>query len=254
MKTHILAMTARGALALGGTALAATAGQLPAPLPPVGYIVEAHSAANATQAVRRVRGRVTHELPIINGVSALLSASQAATLRQRADLQLFVDATVKTQGTPVIDKYARAFVGADLLAAQGYFGNGVTVAVLDTGLWGSSKVSKDLNGNNKVLATYDAIAGVTQSTPDGNGHGSHIASIIGSATVAVDGQPMGIAPMAKLVGVKAFDDTGLGSSPTSSTASTGFSSTGPPTTFAWSTCRLAPSRSLSTGMIPSTRR
>ena len=170
----------------------ATAQVKPAATASSGFIVQGVSTRVATRAVRAVGGRVTHDLPIIHGVSANLSASQVARLRRRSDLQLFADASVKTQGSPIIDKYARAFIGADLLAAHGFYGNGVTVAVLDTGLWySSSYVGKDLNGNNKVLAMYDAIAGVVQSTPDGNGHGSHIASIIGSPKTSIDGKPLG---------------------------------------------------------------
>ena len=100
-----------------------------APKASTGFIVQAQSATDAARAVRVAGGRVTHELPIINGVSANLNASQVAKLRRQAELQLFADTTVKTQGTPVIDKYARAFIGADLLAAQGFSGSGVKIKV-----------------------------------------------------------------------------------------------------------------------------
>ena len=174
-----------------------------------GYIVEARDTASAGKAVRHVGGRVTHDLPIINGVSALLTPTQLDSLRFDPTVTLFADAPVAAQGNPIVDSYARAFVGANLLAAQGLFGNGVTVAILDSGVWYSNgSVSSDLNSHYKILAMYDAIAGVQQNTPDGNGHGSHIASIIGSADTSVDGQLLGIAPMAPLVAVKAFDNGG----------------------------------------------
>ena len=173
------------------------------------YIVESHGATSVATEVHKVGGRITHDLPIINGVSATLTRAQFAKLKKNTRLDLFADAPVATQGSPIVDQYARAYVGADLLGAQGFFGNGVTVAVLDSGIWYTqSGVANDMNGRNKILAMYDAIAGKVQNTPDGYGHGSHIASIIGSADTSVDGWFSGIAPMAKLVSVKAFDSNG----------------------------------------------
>ena len=61
------------------------------------YIVEAHGNVSAAKAVRSVGGRITHELPIINGVSADLTPRQVAQLREVADLQLIADALVTTQ-------------------------------------------------------------------------------------------------------------------------------------------------------------
>src|SRR5215472_7265768 len=64
-----------------------------------GYIVETRGQDSATQAVRRAGGRITHELPIIHGVSALLTPRQAARLRRNSALQLFADSAVQTQGS-----------------------------------------------------------------------------------------------------------------------------------------------------------
>ena len=176
------------------------------------FIVQAACTREAARAVRAVGGRVMHELPIINGVSANLSTSQAAQLRMRAGFELFADAPVATQGGPIVDQYARIQIGADLLGAQGFYGNGVTVAILDSGIWYSwNNVKNDLNGNNKILAEYDATKSKVAHAPDDNGHGSHIASIIGSPDTSIDGQPQGIAPMAKLVSVKAFNINGSSS-------------------------------------------
>ena len=107
-----------------------------------GYIVEGRNEVSAAQAVRDVGGRVVLDLPIIHGVAAVLSTAQVAALRKTAHIDLFVDAPVQTAtitassatGSNVIDKYAYKMIGADKLAAQGFHGNGVTVAVLDSGL------------------------------------------------------------------------------------------------------------------------
>jgi serine protease AprX len=195
-----------------GTALAATSSTSHArSSAAAGYIVEAQNSASATKAVQGVGGRVTRELPIVNGVAARLTPSQVARLRSNATLTLFADAPVIPQGgKALIDQYDRTMVGADKLAAQGFLGTGVTVAVLDSGVW-YSYVNQDLNANNRILAIYDAIYGLMADAGDIYGHGTHIASIIGSADTTLNGQPMGIAPMAKLVIVRGFDSNGTGS-------------------------------------------
>ena len=204
---------------LGALAVVAPAGAVPVSstasdsAQACGYIVEGRDTATAVTAVRRAGGRITHEPPIVNGVSADLTPRQVAQLREVADLQLIADALVTTQAVGTThDIYQRAMVGPDQLAAQGFFGNGITVAVLDSGLWYShNNVKNDLNGTNKILAMYDAIVGKLQNARDDAGHGSHIATIIGSPDVSVNGQPPGIAPMARLGGVKAFDGNGSAS-------------------------------------------
>ncbi|BBH63811.1 hypothetical protein ACTI_04960 [Actinoplanes sp. OR16] len=83
-------------------------------------------------------------------------------------------------------------------------GSGVTVAVIDTGV---DAKHPDLAG--KVLTGYDVLKGVAGGTTDPNGHGTHVAGIIGAATgngVGVSG----VAPDAKILPLRVFDSTGAG--------------------------------------------
>jgi len=87
----------------------------------------------------------------------------------------------------------------------GYDGSGVTVAVIDTGIDASHP---DLKG--KVIGWKDFVNNKT--TPyDDNGHGTHVAGIIASTGAASDGKYKGVAPGAKLVGVKVLSAEGSGS-------------------------------------------
>ncbi len=197
-----------------------------------GYIVEARSAPGAAREVRRVGGKVTHELSIVGGVSALLSPSEAARLRAEPGISVFADAAVRTQASAASqplpettpDIYQRAMMGVNQLAAMGINGKGVTIAIVDSGILQATKLTDlthDLDGNNRMLAQYDAINNVLvdASHPcktypcvnDTYGHGSHITSLIASSNTAdavLDGEPQGVAPMAQLISVKAFDGTG----------------------------------------------
>jgi serine protease AprX len=125
-----------------------------------------------------------------------------------------------------VDKKARDvhFVSeaqADAAHAAGLSGKNVTVAVLDTGIWGSGSAKnylrKDVDGNHRLLRTYNAITdeeGDVKTVEDEHGHGTHIASIIASSRKArgEDGSYKwnGVAPGVNLVIVRAFDDAGQG--------------------------------------------
>ena len=125
-----------------------------------------------------------------------------------------------------VDKKARDThyvrqVGADRLHANGITGAGVTVAILDTGVWssggGKNWLRKDYDGVERVLRTFDAINNVegdADDAEDENGHGSHVTSIILSSRKArgSGNAPAwnGVAPGVSLVAVKAFDEYGEG--------------------------------------------
>ncbi len=98
-------------------------------------------------------------------------------------------------------------VGADTLQKAGITGRGVTIAVLDTGLW------EDLlqNYGSRVLATHDVTNGGNGSvTGDPYGHGTHVTSIAAGGAQNLGGGYLSIAPGANLVVVRAFDGTGAG--------------------------------------------
>ncbi|MGB7738399.1 MAG: S8 family peptidase, partial [Steroidobacteraceae bacterium] len=221
-KIALIALAASAGLALAlvtsPTAVASPRGASPAHksttsrVPTASYIVQAQSLAAARAAVVTAGGNVTHELGIIDAVGATLTLEQLEALRQIEGLEVQPDAMTRTQGGTVPNQYARQLLKVDALAAQGFNGTGVTVAILDTGIWYSrNEVKNDLNGTNKIRVMYDAVANKVQNTPDQSGHGSHVASIIGSPQATLNDQPLGIAPMARLVAVKAFDVNGQGS-------------------------------------------
>ncbi|MFE4752346.1 S8 family serine peptidase [Streptomyces mirabilis] len=96
-----------------------------------------------------------------------------------------------------------AQIGAPQVWADGNTGQGVDVAVLDTGV----------DAGHPDLA--DRIAGRQSFVPDENtddhvGHGTHVASIIAGSGAASDGREKGVAPGARLDIGKVLDDTGSG--------------------------------------------
>jgi serine protease AprX len=220
--------------ALGSIAAAAAAAEA-APAAAAGaarYLVQAANSRAASEDVRRVGGKVEQELGIINAVAAELSSGQAASLRAMSAVHVFVDRSVTSTSTSLettlaesltgsetpdgtavstpISLYQTSYpilVGANVLQQEGITGRGVTIAVLDTGLW------QDPAQNYwfRILATIDVVGGGRGPvTGDAYGHGTHITSIAAGGAANVYGGDLGIAPQANLVIVQAFDGEGAG--------------------------------------------
>ena len=98
-------------------------------------------------------------------------------------------------------------MGADSLQKAGITGKGVTIAILDSGIW------QDLGQNygGRILASVDVTNGGSGSvTSDPYGHGTHVTSIAAGGAQNLGGGYLGIAPKANLVIVRAFDGNGGG--------------------------------------------
>src|ERR1700674_5633506 len=128
------------------------------------YIVQAASAGEAGNAVRRAGGTVTGDLSVIRAVSALLDENELAALREAhvPRLEVFADAPVSAssmQGAPP-ETYYPSDVAAQELQVGGLTGAGVTMAVVDSGLWTQEGPDHSAPGQSGrlVLALYDVLA------------------------------------------------------------------------------------------------
>ena len=192
------------------------------------YIIEANSTIEAHQRAEFVGATVEQELDIIHGVTAELTPAQVAQLRASATVRLYTDRAVGTKGklaslvtnisagttltdgsgvsafTFVYQTDYPALVGADTLQKAGITGKGVTIAILDTGLWQDraqrySTITQ--NGTTtRILASIDVLNGGNGAvTGDPYGHGTHITSIAAGGAMNLSGNYLGIAPQANLV-------------------------------------------------------
>ena len=93
--------------------------------------------------------------------------------------------------------------GYDTARKIPYTGKGIGVAILDTG------ACLHLDFGNRILAFRDYVRGQTMPYDD-NGHGTHVAGIIGGNGRASRGKYCGIAPGCGLIPIKVLDEKGNG--------------------------------------------
>ncbi|TDC47395.1 serine protease, partial [Jiangella ureilytica] len=98
-----------------------------------------------------------------------------------------------------------AQVGAPEAWAAGYDGEGVTVAVLDTGI---DPEHPDLA--DRIVGSRSFVPG--EEVTDGHGHGTHVASTVLGSGAGSGGRYTGVAPGARLLVGKVLGDGGSGSS------------------------------------------
>jgi serine protease AprX len=179
------------------------------------------SAAAVKAQVRAYHGRVTGDLPIINGFAAKLSDGAAASL-QRVDgvREVTKNTAIKPQAVNVSELQAAYPSSVDAIEAWNKFDSNVTgknvgVAVVDTGIAGQMPdfEEKGPSKASRVVASVVTNPNAT-SAKDTYGHGTHVAGIIGGngtereRSDPLDNRYIGVAPEADLVSVKVSDDLG----------------------------------------------
>jgi serine protease AprX len=193
--------------AAGVAAVAALAGTSMAGVPAASastsetVIVTATGLLSPVAAVLEVGGTVLTQYHLINGVDAsILTATEPVLaalpgITVTPDVSVSVQSTTESTGPHTPSDAFLQETGSTRLAAAGDTGQGVTVAVLDTGIDNLPDFSGRLvggvdltNGNNPYQDSY--------------GHGTFVAGLIAGNGASSNGQYPGEAPGAKLVSIK----------------------------------------------------
>ena len=159
------------------------------------------SALASSIVTKHRRSKINHEYPSISCCSADLTSAAIETLLEnhQSIKKIHTDREVRA-----LTDIARPSIKADVLHAQSIKGDGITVAVVDTGIYPHT----DLQG--RIKAFKDFINNRVNPYDD-NGHGTHCAGDVAGDGNASNGQYTGIAPKASLVGVKVLNKMGSGS-------------------------------------------
>jgi serine protease AprX len=186
---------------------------------------ELPGAGNAPEAlVRSLGGKVQFQLPLINGFSALIPSWAMPTLAAMTGVaEVTPDGQVHFNmagdGYDATTTYGSLYntasaIGATDLWNEGITGQGIDVAVIDTGVNPEAEFDgRLLNGPD---ISFDGQKPKTRYV-DGYGHGTHMASIIGArdprlpAGAALDNPDyfVGMAPGARILNVKVGSYNGV---------------------------------------------
>ena len=135
--------------------------------------------------------------------SFLQSIGAQVTANQPVSFQSSAGGTCPSSGYSMPTGSFAADTGADRLAAAGVTGQGVTVAVLDTGI---NANLPDFAG--RIVGGVDLTSGNSPYT-DQYGHGTFVAGLIAGNGSASQGQYPGEAPGANLVSIKVAGASGV---------------------------------------------
>ena len=167
-------------------------------------IVQATSESAARAAVAAHHGTVTQDLWIVNGVAADVPAGEVAGLSAEPGvIHVSDNAAVHVEAASPSPLHSASavypkVVGADKLWSEGVDGDGVGVAVVDTGIAASLP---DLAGR-VICDPHADFSGGSNPCSDDFGHGTFVAGIIAGNGASSNGQYKGVAPKAKLVPIK----------------------------------------------------
>ncbi|MBI1313740.1 S8 family serine peptidase [bacterium] len=114
--------------------------------------------------------------------------------------------TAQSDQVMAYDSGTASLIGLDgVFASTSFRGTGYSVAVIDTGI-DYNHTALGNGWGNRVIAGYDFVNNDADPMDD-NGHGTHVAGIIGSS----DATYSGIAPDVNLIALKVLDANGSGS-------------------------------------------
>jgi serine protease AprX len=170
-------------------------------------IITGAPGVNVVADLLSLGGDLLQQFSIINGVEASLPSLLVPLLELLPGITVTPDLTVSVQSTTESTgphTPSDAFLeqtGAPTLAKDGDTGQGVTVAVLDTGI----DNLPDFAG--RLIGGVD-LTGAGEPFEDSYGHGTFVAGLIAGDGASSDGRYSGEAPGADLVSIKAAGATG----------------------------------------------
>jgi serine protease AprX len=205
-KYRIIAAGAALTAALAGTSIAGVPAASASATETV--IVASTGLVGPAEAVLGVGGTILTQYHLINAVEATILTSAEPLLAALPGITVTPDASVSVQSTTESTgphKPSDAFLhetGATRLASAGDTGQGVTVAVMDTGIDNLPDFSGRLIGGVDLTNGGDPYQ-------DSYGHGTFVAGLIAGDGASSAGQYSGEAPAANLVSIKVAGADGM---------------------------------------------
>lgn len=159
------------------------------------------------------KGRIVRAFSRLGSMVVDLPAGEVRPLAAHRQVRwISPDRTSMVMASHIETTTGASAARGSLGGAQQLDGNGMTIAILDTGIASDhAGFLAKIGGLSRILATVDMTgsAGITPAY-DRHGHGTHVAGIAAGADI-LNNAYQGIAPNANLVSVKVLGDEGMGS-------------------------------------------
>src|SRR5271169_3204493 len=155
-------------------------------------------------------GKILGDLPLINGVVALLDGNAIQSLSNQQNV---VYISLDRPLAPSLSNAAVA-VNAPFAWQSNYTGAGVGVALIDSGVSNQPDLDLGILPLSRVVYQQSFVPG-NSSTNDQFGHGTHVAGLIAGDGLSSTGPQYsktfkGIAPGANIVNLRVLDQNGAG--------------------------------------------
>jgi subtilisin family serine protease len=152
-------------------------------------------------------GKIKYTYNIIPAIAASVPETAIKGLLNNPRVTMIEpDVTIHAIDAELDNSWGVKHIGASIVHSSGNKGNGIKVAILDTGI---DYTNPDLQG--KYIGGYDFVNGDGDPMDD-NGHGTHVAGIIAALD---DNDPdsgvVGVAPDVEIYALKVLDANGNGS-------------------------------------------
>jgi len=148
--------------------------------------------------VARLGGQLKYDIGILGALAASLPASRLLEL-SKSDAVIYIASDAAA--TTYLD-IARKAIGA----GDTYTGEGIGVAVLDTGCYPHADL---ITPQNRIRKFVDLVGGKKHAYDD-NGHGTHCCGIVAGNGFSSNGKFKGIAPKANIIAIKVMNAAGEG--------------------------------------------
>lgn len=169
----------------------------------VPVILQFNSDSSTLKAnISNISTKIKSNLPLIDGFAGYMTTESIYKIINSPEVDyISFDSKIFTLldiATPTMDAY--------FPHDKGYEGEGITVAVIDTGVSPHNDLTKP---NNRIIGFKDLVNDV-DSPYDDNGHGTHVSGIIAGNGFSSHGKYVGVAPKASILSIKALDGNGGG--------------------------------------------
>lgn len=169
---------------------------------PVIVRVKENDTDKLNSLAHRMEGKVKRSLPLVDAIALNMSLEEVDRLSKDPNVEYI---SYDSKVFALLD-IANASIGSSFPREMGLTGEGVTVAVIDTGV---SPHNDLIRPRNRIVGFKDFVNDRTNPYDD-NGHGTHVAGIIASNGFSSKGKYKGVAPNSTILAVKALDDAGSG--------------------------------------------